>query len=294
MQTAHPQPPIRAWNKAISSVRDRGQSRALVAAATPLLLAAVALSLRRQVLHGAQIGLLARPMLLSAGFALLVWRLRSATLPAALLGGIICLALARTAGPGGVPLDSVLPFFSPGIAALVALFVLTFAATRFGRATKQRRGLAESRRGRQASQIVANLTVAALFGAEGFYAAALAALGEATADTVSSEVGQALGGPTWMLTTGRRVAPGTDGGVSLRGTLAGVLAALLVVLAGSVSAASSPVVWGLTFRAFAAACGGLIFDSLLGATVERRGWLGNDLVNFLSTLFTAGLTLLWL
>jgi len=28
---------------------------------------------------------------------------------------------------------------------------------------------------------------------------------------------------------------------------------------------------------------GLLFDSLLGATVERKGWLNNDAVNFLST-----------
>jgi uncharacterized membrane protein len=35
----------------------------------------------------------------------------------------------------------------------------------------------------------------------------------------------------------------------------------------------------------------LFFDSLLGATVERRGWLGNDLVNFSSTAFTAALAL---
>ena len=32
---------------------------------------------------------------------------------------------------------------------------------------------------------------------------------------------------------------------------------------------------------------GLFFDSLLGATVERKGWLGNDLVNFSSTVFAA-------
>ncbi len=32
------------------------------------------------------------------------------------------------------------------------------------------------------------------------------------------------------------------------------------------------------------AVGGLFVDSLLGATVERRGWLNNDAVNFLSTL----------
>jgi uncharacterized membrane protein len=33
---------------------------------------------------------------------------------------------------------------------------------------------------------------------------------------------------------------------------------------------------------------GLFFDSLLGATLERRGWLNNDAVNFLSTGSAAG------
>jgi uncharacterized membrane protein len=32
------------------------------------------------------------------------------------------------------------------------------------------------------------------------------------------------------------------------------------------------------------AVGGLFIDSLLGATAERRSWLNNDAVNFLSTL----------
>jgi uncharacterized membrane protein len=40
---------------------------------------------------------------------------------------------------------------------------------------------------------------------------------------------------------------------------------------------------------FGAGCAGLFFDSVLGATVERKGWLGNDLVNFSSTVFAAGL-----
>jgi uncharacterized membrane protein len=39
--------------------------------------------------------------------------------------------------------------------------------------------------------------------------------------------------------------------------------------------------------ALAAGAGGLFFDSFLGATMERRGWIGNDLVNFASTLFAA-------
>jgi uncharacterized membrane protein len=46
---------------------------------------------------------------------------------------------------------------------------------------------------------------------------------------------------------------------------------------------------------FAGICG-LFFDSFLGATMERRGWIGNDLVNFSSTLFAAvvAAVVLWL
>jgi uncharacterized membrane protein len=35
----------------------------------------------------------------------------------------------------------------------------------------------------------------------------------------------------------------------------------------------------------------LLFDSVLGATLERRGWLNNDAVNFLSTLSAAAFAL---
>jgi uncharacterized membrane protein len=36
---------------------------------------------------------------------------------------------------------------------------------------------------------------------------------------------------------------------------------------------------------------GLFFDSLLGATLERKGWLNNDAVNFLSTISAAAFAL---
>jgi uncharacterized protein (TIGR00297 family) len=113
-------------------------------------------------------------------------------------------------------------------------------------------------------------------------AACIAALAEATADTVSSEMGQAFAGKTVLITTGRMVPAGTDGGVSVIGTACGALAAAIVV-------AVSPVAQDLATAAglFAAACAGLAFDSVLGATAERRGWLGNDLVNFSSTVFAA-------
>jgi uncharacterized protein (TIGR00297 family) len=121
----------------------------------------------------------------------------------------------------------------------------------------------------------------------------LSALAEATADTVSSEIGQAFGGSPILLTTLRHVEPGTDGAISLRGTFAGIFAAAIVATAGrwsmhlSLRQSSIALVAGIC---------GLFFDSLLGATLERRGYLGNDLVNFCSTAFSTALCLilLWL
>jgi uncharacterized protein (TIGR00297 family) len=186
------------------------------------------------------------------------------------------------------------------------LFVLTFVSTRAGRHIKAKTGLAEKRTGRNAAQVIANLSVAALSvggtvvlvgrhlshamntSDRWLYPAmttmCLAALVEATADTVSSEIGQAFGGNPRLLIGLRRVVPGTDGAVTPVGSCAGIAAGGVVALGGA---------WGMHLSAtailiaFGAGICGLFFDSLLGATVERRGWLGNDLVNFTSTLFAA-------
>jgi uncharacterized protein (TIGR00297 family) len=91
-----------------------------------------------------------------------------------------------------------------------------------------------------------------------------------------------------MLTTLRQVEPGTDGAVSLAGTLLGVAAAGIVAAAGTLALGGG---WILLAASWAGALFGLFFDSLLGATLERRGWLNNDAVNFLSTASAAAFTL---
>ena len=216
---------------------------------------------------------------------------------AALTGGILTAAmvLMSVARGEGVWLHSAWP-------PLLTLFLLTLAATRFGKRKKQRMGIAEDRR--LAAQVAANLGVAALVGsavlaicfcirpAPPFYAALLvAALAEATADTVSSELGEVLGGEPFLITTRKRVAAGTDGAVSLAGTIAGAAAAAIVVLVAAPTMRLSALA---ALAAGTGALGGLFFDSLLGATLERRGWLNNDAVNFLSTLAAALLTMLLL
>ncbi len=268
--------------KSISPERDRLQSDLLTGAVGLLLIlkaAFVSIGLHRL---GAFHPWFWITWMVSIALSLLVWRLRSATGPAAALGGIVCCNLLLAQTFGGRWWQTALP-------SLLILFVLTFAATRFGRRHKERLGRAEPRTGRRASQIVANLGVAGLCAGAAhpiLFLACVAALAEATADTASSELGQVLGGRTLLITTRRLVPPGTDGGISLAGTLLGAAAALMVAFA---AAATHPLNLPDGFLIFAAGSAGLLFDSLLGATVERRGWLGNDLVNFTSTAFAAAL-----
>jgi uncharacterized protein (TIGR00297 family) len=183
---------------------------------------------------------------------------------------------------------------------LLALFLLTFSATRFGRGKKQQLGVAEDKHGRNAAQVAANLGVAGWGAAAALshplpgacYAVLVAAaLAEATADTLASELGEVLGGQPLMVTTRRPVPPGTDGAISLAGTLAGLGGAVVVVLVATITLRlriSDAVCAGL------GAAGGLFVDSLLGATAERRGWLNNDAVNFLSTCAAAAIAGLFL
>ncbi len=226
--------------------------------------------------------------------ALLTWLARAATVAGALTGGLLmaCFCLST---PG---------WCSSGWAVL-AMLVLTLASTRLGRARRLGSGdtgldvddAREQAHGRSASQVAANLGAAALAGTlanvHGQQVAdtvMLAALAEAAADTLASELGQALGGMPRMLTSGRRVRPGTDGGVTIAGSLLGLGGACVVAWVGVVA-------MRLPARAslFAAAAGtaGMLFDSLLGATIERRHWLNNDAVNFLATIAAGAGALAW-
>jgi uncharacterized protein (TIGR00297 family) len=180
---------------------------------------------------------------------------------------------------------------------LLALFLLTFSATKFGRSKKEQLGVAEDKHGRNAAQVAANLGIAGLAAAAALSLPSLgpwcavavtAALAEATADTLASELGEVLGGQPFMVTTFRRVPPGRDGAVSLAGTVAGTCAAAVVVLVAVLALGLSP---GKALCAGLGAIAGLFVDSLLGATAERRGWLNNDAVNFLSTLAAAAIAI---
>ena len=103
-------------------------------------------------------------------------------------------------------------------------------------------------------------------------------------------MGQAFGEKARLVTTWSFVPPGTDGAVSLVGTLAGVVAAGIVssvCLVGGLL----PLRW--LAISVGAAILGMVADSFLGAWLERRHLINNDSVNFLSTV-AAALAAFWL
>jgi uncharacterized protein (TIGR00297 family) len=214
------------------------------------------------------------------GFAVLAHALRAVNRSAAVAGGLVCFALFWGAGPWA-------------FATLATLFLMTWFTTRSGYRRKQELGLAERRGGRNARQVLANLAIAALgallFGAtenRAWIVAAIAALAEAAIDTVASEIGQSRRRNARLITTGQQVPAGTDGGVTLPGTVAGLLAGLVIAVVATLGGLiTHREMWIPMISGFV----GMLADSLLGATIQRRGWLSNEAVNLVATLAAAAL-----
>jgi len=217
--------------------------------------------------------------LLTVLFTVLARGLRGVTTLGALSGAVCCFILYVGAGPGA-------------FAALIAVFGLTWTTTRLGYQRKQNLGIAEGPEGRKASQVLANLGVATtcaslhvLWHDQAVFLLALAAaLSEAAADTTSSEVGQAFGGRARLITNWNAVPAGTNGAVSLTGTVAGIAAAGMV---SSVCVLTRLLPRQWLALSVGAAILGMMADSFLGAWLERRRLLNNDSVNFLSTVVAA-------
>jgi len=186
-----------------------------------------------------------------------------------------------------------------GFLMLVAFYTLSTVATHWGFERKHRAGLAQTRGGRRSLRnVLANGSVAAacaLLAATGlpdgmFVAAFAAAIAAATGDTLASEIGQLAGGRTRLITSFAPVSPGTEGGVSLVGTVAGALGCTSIASLGVPLGLYEP--WSALLVAVAAV-GGMFADSVLGASLERKGYLDNEAVNFSATLFAA-LMAFWL
>jgi uncharacterized protein (TIGR00297 family) len=223
-------------------------------------------------------------VVISLALAGLAWGLKLVTPSGALSGFLLGVAVYL-----GYGYKSFLLMFT--------FFLMGSAATRLGYARKAARGVAEKRGGaRSWREALANSLAGAFFSIlvitthhEGaFLIALIAAFAEAAGDTVSSEIGQWISPRAYLITTFRPVPAGQDGGVSVGGSLAGFLASALVVALGYGMGLCGR---GGAALALSGAVAGNLLDSVLGATLERRGLVTNGIVNFAGSSFAGGLAL---
>lgn len=184
---------------------------------------------------------------------------------------------------------------------LFASFLVAAATSRLGLGRKRMLGIEQERGGqRGAAQVLANCgvaTAAAVLVAGSATAPAasvalVAALVSGASDTAASEVGKAWGRATWTFPRLARVPPGTIGAVSIEGTAAGIAtAAGLGALAVAVDLLPGSALWVVV----AAAVVAMVVEGQLGARLEPRGVLNNDLLNFVQTGLAAALALaIWM
>lgn len=106
-----------------------------------------------------------------------------------------------------------------------------------------------------------------LFPSPLWYATGIGALAASTADTWATEIGTLFGGEPISITSGRKVPPGTSGGVTLIGTVAAAAGALFIAVGATLAN------WPVPLAAVAlGGMAGALADSLLGATLQARRW----------------------
>lgn len=180
-----------------------------------------------------------------------------------------------------------------GILMMAAFFVLSTIATLVGFKVKQSIGVAERDQGkRTAGQVFANAGVAGLIAIvicldrsklEPGMLMISAALASATADTLSSELGNVFGRSFYNIVSWKKDIRGLDGVISLEGTLIGLAGSAVIALIYSVSFGFSIY----TILIVIAGTIGNLSDSYLGAALERKKLINNNTVNFLNTLIAA-------
>lgn len=180
-------------------------------------------------------------------------------------------------------------------AVLVLFFVLGSAATRLGYRRKAAMGVAQEDKGRRgAKHAFANCGTAAAAAVLYFISVhsgwahtewALVALAGAFAtalfDTTSSEIGQLYGKHPFLITTFRPVPVGTDGAVSVEGTLAGLAAGVALGAIGALAGMYGTA--GILYVAIGAFIG-TSFESIIGAMGSAKSRFNNEFLNFLNTL----------
>ncbi|AOX00985.1 TIGR00297 family protein [Moorena producens PAL-8-15-08-1] len=184
----------------------------------------------------------------------------------------------------------------PGYTVVGFYFLVGSGVTRIGMAQKEAAGIAEKRSGARGPE---NVWGSALTGAicalgtlllDAPYQQLLllgyvASFATKLSDTTASEVGKAYGKRTFLITTLQPVARGTEGAVSLEGTLAGAIASAAIAFVGwGVGLVNLTGVFFCVIAAFIATN----LESVIGATLQSKlEWLTNEVVNIINTMIGA-------
>ena len=168
--------------------------------------------------------------------------------------------------------------------------------TRIGYKNKKSRGIAEARGGKRGPENVWGsaatgcfLAVLSCFLTDYFsllmvgFASSFAAK---LSDTFSSEIGKRFGQRTFLITTFKSVPPGTEGAISLEGSLAGLMgSAIMTFVMFNLSIISSLSVGLIVFLSGYLAT---FLESYIGAVIQNRiEWMSNELVNSIQTTLAA-------
>lgn len=213
-------------------------------------------------------------LLLGAFFSVITKKL---TIPAAATAFCIgCLVLFAAGGKG--------------LLVLCLFFVFSVLATSHKKGYKAKlQGLEMHEETRSAEQVLANGGVAGLLAllclididhADLYQVMIAGSVASALADTLSSELGTLYGNRFYNILTFKRGIRGMDGVISIEGTVIGMVGAVFIAFAFAGVSKTA------LFISIAGILGNLL-DSILGASLERRRYLGNNGVNFLNTLFAA-------
>jgi uncharacterized protein (TIGR00297 family) len=160
---------------------------------------------------------------------------------------------------------------------VTSFFVVGSTFTRWRYSTKMRLGLSPEKNGvRSWPNILANggfgATLAVLEGTLGGAAFAIAFLGSlatAAADTLATELGvMSRRNPRLVTNLGKRVAPGSSGGVTALGTGVAAVSAMLYGLAGAFLGIGDSKMLIVIASATAGGFAGALVDSVLGATIQ--------------------------
>jgi uncharacterized protein (TIGR00297 family) len=183
----------------------------------------------------------------------------------------------------------------PGYLVVVFYFIVGSGVTRIGIAEKEAAGIAEKRGGARGPEnvwgsalIAAVCALGLLFLPDFKYLLCLgyvASFSTKLSDTTASEIGKAYGKSTFLITTLQPVPRGTEGAVSLEGTVAGMIASIAIALIGWGVNLINPV--GIIWTVLAAFIATNL-ESVIGATLQSKyTWLTNEVVNIFNTFIGA-------